>query len=223
MLRRNFRKKNLGKKSKRFYRRRRGLKRKNTKVSQLVSYNNQISNRMRLSRTYINIGSYSGGTSGLTVNAILNPQLVNMPDLASLQALFAYYKIKKITYTFTWKDFDGTNNITLGSATQPTLYFSSNKDGNLTNANSIFDHKNVKSMTFTPEKNVIKFSIYPTTLSQVYYSSVASGYKSNPQVWIDMDYVSVPHYGALLYIDSVPAGTIVYRTEEWIVDFKESA
>lgn len=219
-LRRNLRKKNLGKKSKRFYRRRR-INKRPARSGQLVAYNNQLTNRVRASKTSLNVASYVGTAPGLVVNTVVNSLLSGMPDLAYYQALFAYYKMKSITYTFRWSDIDSTNTTTLSSVQQPTIYVCSNHDGNLTNANNLVEKKGVKSFTFTPEKTVFKYTIYPVTVSPVYYSNVASGYKKNPQCWIDVDYVSIPHYGMLLYIDNIPGGTQITRTETWNVDFKE--
>lgn len=199
-------------------------RRRPARAGQLTTYNNRMTNYIRVSKTNLNVSTYVGTTSGLVVNTILNPLLNNMPDLNYYTPLFAYYKIRSIKYTFKWFDTDSsaTSTSTLSNVYQPKLYICQNHDGNLTNANNLVEKKNMVAFTFTPEKTEFSFTIYPVTLSPVYYSSSASGYKKNPQTWIDIDYPSVPHYGALLYIDGIPLGTAIYRTETWNVDFKEA-
>lgn len=206
--------------NKRYNRRKRAAKKKVVKArGQMVQYNRVGTNYFRSSKTYLNRVQYTPGV----VNTIINPQVNAMPDLGNIAAIFSYYRINKITYTFRWQDMDSASNTnTLSSVVQPTLYICHNYDGNVTNATGITERKGSRSITFTPERNVFTFTVYPKTISPVYLSSVASGYTINKSRWIDLDYSTVPHYGVLLYIDNVPPGTIVNQTETWDVSFKEA-
>lgn len=214
-------KKNLPKGKKRMQNRR---KPKVARAGQLTHYNGNMAQQIRASKTSLNVATYVGTAAGGTVNTIINPLLTGMPDLPYYQSLFAYYKIRSVRYTFKWFDTDSSasSTSTLNNVVQPKLYICKNYDGNLTNANNLVEKKGVVAFTFTPEQTEFQFTVYPHTLSPVYYSNTASGYKKNPQCWIDCDYVSVPHYGVLLYIDSIPLGTAISRTENWTVDFKEA-
>lgn len=186
---------------------------------QTMKYNNALTQYHRARKTLLDTAFLSPGSA---VSYIYNPTIGAMPDLASYQALFTHFMLNSMSLTFRWLD-DGTQaGVDLDSIQQPVLNCCFNDDGNVSSVTSasIGEKRNVVQHTFTPEKSVFTYTFYPKTISPVYYSSIASGYKTNKKEWIDLDYTATPHYGFMSFIDQIPVGTKISISLHYDVSFK---
>jgi len=153
------------------------------------------------------------------VSSALSDQIAIFPDISAFTAIFQYYKINSITYHFTWKE-GGPTPLDLSTLQQPQIYCKDNFDSTATTAGAITQGSNARNTVMTPENPRFSFQHYPVTVSPVYLSAIANGYKVNPKQWIALAYQTVPHYGQLLYIDNIPIGSIVTVDIEMNVSFK---
>jgi len=158
--------------------------------------------------------------SGVPTTLIGGALVQSMPDFTSITALYNRYKMKKITYTF---NLQATGGFSLFALDLPKMLIRYNYDSNLTGAGilaKLQEIDNVVQFQFTPEKTQFSYSYYPKTISQVYLSGIAIGYKLNPQQYIDKFYSDVPHYGIMWYIDNLATGLQITYDIAYEVSFK---
>lgn len=206
-----------GKKSMRQYKRKSRLIK--SQSGQTMKYNNALTQYHRARKTVLTSTYFSPASA---ISYVYNPTVGAMPDLANYTALFTHFRIESFSVTFRWVD-DGTQaGVDLQTVQQPVLNICFNDDGNLSTVTStvIGEKRNVVQHTFTAEKSVFTYTFYPKTISPIYYSSVASGYKLNKKEWIDCDYSATPHYGIAVYIDQLPVGTRLNVDHHYDVSFK---
>lgn len=191
-------------------------------VDQLVLHNPTTkSNQFQVRKTEFLHTSFTG--AGFPTGAVALQSIASMPDISDFVNVFDEYKINKITWTFTLKLV--TTSTTLDDHTMPKLLVRYNYDSNLTSASATFaamqELNDVLSYQFTPQKTQIKYEFSPKTVTPVYLSLVATGYKTNPATWISTQYTGVPHYGIQIAIDYLAAGLIVEIDQEWDVSFRD--
>jgi len=180
-------------------------------VQQALAMNSISSKTFRCVKTQLN-AQQSSVVGGGTVSLVSAFTAVNIPDFLNYAVVFNQYRINKIHLTFRLKDVSGT--ASLSNDQMPTIWIRYNYDSvNMTpstpSANVIFNLQklpNVKQVTFTPNKTQFTYTLVPLTSSPVYLSSLATGYKMNRKLFIDVAYNNVPHYGIHYYVDNLPSG-----------------
>lgn len=196
----------------------------NYDVNQLVLYNEtpKSRNQYQVLKTEFLHTSFTG--TGFLVGAVALQTIASMPDIADFVNVFDEYKINKITWTFTLKLV--TTSTSLEDHTMPKMLVRYNYDSNLTSASATFpimqELNDVLGYQFTPQKTQIKYTFSPRTVTPVYLSLVATGYKTNPATWISTQYTGVPHYGIQIAVDYLASGLIIEVDQEWDVSFRDA-
>lgn len=184
-----------------------------------LTYNRVKTQYYNCAKSYLGQVIYTAGNS---YNQAFRFDLLAMPDYAQLAQVFAHYMINSITLTFRFMDITSDDTFTLDNVPSCHLYIAHNYDSTLNDASHVAEKRNMVSHTFTKEKNLFSYTVYPKTVSPVYLSAVSTGYKVNPKVWVEKSYQSVSHYGALLWIPSIPVGTRVACDYTYNVSWKHS-
>jgi len=162
--------------------------------------------------------TYDGTDSFITCTATkktclfsLAFQLADIPNLTDFTALFDSYMITGVMLQF--KLIDNPDaiyelNPAAGSGVSnknnfyPTLWWvSDHDDNNNVSLPQIKEFERVKHRVLYPNKET-NIMLRPTTLSQVYRSSVTTGYAENrKRQWLDLAATDIPHYGFKSVID----------------------
>jgi len=161
----------------------------------------------------------------------------SLPDLASMQALFRSFRIKKVVLTWRFPQLETTD-----TAQLPELYHRYNYDPNviITTGAGVtqFDGwENMKTHRFTNEAPLCEYVIYPKVMKPLYaYTGVATslgfglGAGAGPQPWLDFSDNSatgvpsgagVPYYGYAYYISNLPSGTSLRLDTEFHFECKD--
>lgn len=186
------------------------------RLGNISTMNNIESKSFTVSTTklgHVTITGANGSASAYLVNDI-----TDLPNSSTYLSLFDRYKIRRVKATFKWVDSDDVNK-PLGDYRTPQLFMRYNYDSNAATGTQAVDLKNAKRVVLTPEKQMVTYTWIPKTVSPVYLSSVATGYKQNPSTWIDGTYTGVDHYGLSYYIDYLPTNTQIVIDLELTVSF----
>ena len=200
----------------------------NPKPGALVVYNTQRPKPQVFKKTAIynvngtNIITGAGAISYATGGALAS----SMPDWANIITLYNRYKMLKVTYTFNIQALPSAG-ASLFSFDLPKMMIRYNYDSNLAGGvtgNPILarmqEVPDVVINQFTPEKPTFAYTYYPRCIEPVYLSGVSTGYKLAKQQYIDIAYGSVPHYGIMWWIDTIPTGLTITYDISYEVAFK---
>lgn len=194
-------------------------KRRNQNVGRLgnlTTMNNIESKQFTVSTTSLGHTTING--SNASASAYLVNDITHLPNYSTYLQLFDRYKIHRIKATFKWVDTDDSVK-QLADYRTPQIFMRYNYDSNAATGTQAVDLKNSKRVVLTPEKQMVTYTWIPKTVSPVYLSSVATGYKQNPPTWIDGTYTGVDHYGLSYYIDYLPVQTSIVIDLELTVSF----
>lgn len=160
--------------------------------------------------------TYDTGTSVLTATSAnttcafsVEFKLSDLPNLAEFTSLFDSYmitgcllQIKMINSPDSFLAANSTNNTGQQANWYPTIWYVADHDdsANLTLAQiKEYDRARHKVLRPNRETNVM---LRPTTLQQVYRTSVTTGYAENrKRQWLDIATNDIPHYGFKSVID----------------------
>jgi len=167
----------------------------------------------------INNCTYDVGTSIITCTALqaapafsLQFTFNDMPNVAEFTSLFDSYMITGVKLQFklinnpnaTWQVNNGTgaSNASNGANFYPTIWYSpDHDDSNTVSLAAIKEFEKVRHKVLRPNQE-LNIMLRPTTLTQIYRSSVTTGYANNmKRQWLDMVNPDIPHYGCKFVVD----------------------
>lgn len=175
--------------------------------------------------------TYELGTSVLTATAAnetvgfaIHFALEDLPNVAEFVNLFDSYmitgvmlQIKMISNPYSAYPVNGsTSSATINSNNFfPTIWYVADHDDTSTlSLAAIKEYDRVRHKVLRPnaETNIM---LRPTTLSQLYRTSVTTGYSENrKRTWLDIAQINVPHYGFKAVIDFEgldPVGSFTFK------------
>lgn len=174
--------------------------------------------------TATSVLTQSNGVSGTPTECSLSLQfsLNDIPNVSEFTTLFDQYKLKAVVVTI--KMLQNPNALyipTQSSNTScnfyPTIWYTSDFDDQMTQTLAqIKEFERVKHRVLYPNKE-LKIVLRPKTLSQLYRTSVTTGYANTPgSPWLDLANTDIPHYGLKTVFDfeglQMPATTDVRFT-----------
>lgn len=124
-------------------------------------------------------------------------QIIN---IAEYQALFDYYRLKKVWLRITYN-----HNVSTASGTSglPQLkYVIDYDDSTPISSDALREYRNVKTKTFSPEKRYITIPVQLRCLTRA-YQSIVDGYKIEKPSWNDLASSGIVHYGVKGTLENV--------------------
>lgn len=183
--------------------------------SQTVLYNKISDKPMHFVKTLYGAQVLTGA-SGAAMLGVLNFRVSDIADFTNIALLFNRYKINAVHVTFTLRSVAGTAGGLSSSTQLPKIFCRYNYDSNAvagTVGTRMQELNNVKTMSFTEDETVFRYTVIPRTVAPVYLSSVATGYELQKKTYIDSAYPTVPHYGIQFWIPALQTG------DEIIMDY----
>lgn len=182
--------------------------------NQVVMYNKISDKPMRFVKTVYG-AQYLPGNGG-ALNGVLSFKISDIADFTNIALLFNRYKINAVHCTFTLRSGSANAGGLDGSTQLPKLFVRYNYDSNAvagTVGNRMQELNNVKTISYTAEKTVFRYTVIPRTVAPVYLSSIATGYELQKKTFIDSAYPTVPHYGIQFWVPALQTG------DELLIDF----
>ncbi len=162
-------------------------------------------------------------TSNLNVDGHLNNtktwtfQMSDIPQIASYQKLFEYYKINKVVVTFAYKtagqyaNTDPSIGRTINEC-NPTLIFKVDHNDVIADTYpTLMQSMRTKKKQLSNDKPNFSITLKPAIQSMLYSTPTATGYSPKYNTWIRMGDPAIPHYGLKFQI-TVPdsSGNVDY-------------
>lgn len=177
-------------------------------ISRPVHYFRRSSEYVAIALTSNVAGSNGVGFVGAGFLYRLN-NVVNVSDFTNL---YDQYKIISVKHHFKWSNISQTDDIL---SNPPVLqYFTDHDDATNPTHLELLERSATRSFAMRPNK-VYSIGIRPAVLSEVYRSSVTTGYVPKWGQYLDMGNNDIPHYG-LKVGWSYPATTAIGQVVHWV-------
>lgn len=136
------------------------------------------------------------------------PCINDVVNVSEFSALYDQYKILRAQFTFRLMtnpnaiESLGTNATTSTANFYPSIWLMPDHDDiNATNLATIRQCNRAKRFVLRPN-SFLRYSIRPTTLTQVYDGIITTAYSVNKPQWLDISRTDTPHYGLKAYVDT---------------------
>lgn len=162
----------------------------------------RVTRCVRVQKTLLNWSTLGTiGTPAFLGNTI-NPAINVMPDYANLSALWSKYRIDKLIFTFTCKEF--TSSTTTTGVKRNRLWFTYNYNPDVavpTTAAMMENYDDVKCHTFSEENPTVTMVVYPKIMVPTLITAAPTfGYVMRKPGWTENTYLNsdqVLHWGLL--------------------------
>ena len=148
-------------------------------------------------------------------------QMSDIPQIASYQSLFEYYRLNKVVVDIAYKN---SGNVSAQSASlgapineiNPTLYFKvDHNDVVGDNMNTLLESMKTHKKQLTNARPHFSLQLKPAIQTEAYKSAIASTYIPKWGQWLSFADPTVPHYGLKLQVQTpTPSSSIDFGSLE---------
>jgi len=145
--------------------------------------------------------------------------LADLPGFSEFQALFDFYRIDWVDYTFVIKT-------TQGAFLTPTIFIAEDHDDDdVPSLTALMEKQSSRMITFGGDRTSVTLRVVPNVLRQVFQTGVTPGYeRAPPGTWLDCAQPSIKHYGLKYWIQNFNSSTAndMQVTLRYGLSFKEA-
>lgn len=169
-------------------------------------------NRPYFFKRMANYSDLNFGTLGQ--GGVITFSLDKLPSYSEFANLFDQYRINKVVVKFVPQVNQVMTGTAAASAIVPVIYTAIDTDGQNTPTSGT-DIQQYATCREVSANKPFKRVLVPRCAAPVYQGGVSSGYLECPaRQWLDVNYVSVTHYGLIYYANpAVAVGQFSYRID----------